>query len=273
MKQKFSRLAILALLPLTISACATMQMGGDNTVATGSAAGASSQNANTQLEHCASPLGTVALDEHTQDNWYYILTTQYQLPGTTPVLRLIIQQSNCFMVVDRGAGLNAAMQERQLQQAGELRQNSDYHKGQMVAADYTLVPSVTFSNNNAGGGAAALAGLIPGVGGLVAGAAAGSMHSKSASTMLILDDNRSGVQVAAASGSAKNIDFGGFGALFGGTAAGGLGAYTNTAQGKVVVAAFVDSYNNLVKSVRNYKAQHIDGGPGTGGSLKVQGSN
>lgn len=273
MKLKVSRLATIALLPLALSACATMQMGGDNTVATGSAAGGSAQNANSQLVHCASPLGTVALDEHTQDNWYVILTSQYQLPGTTPVLRLIVQQSNCFMVVDRGAGLDAAMQERQLAQSGELRRGSNYHKGQMVSADYTIVPSVTFSNSNAGGGVAGLAGLIPGVGGLLAGAAAGGVHAKSASTMLILDDNRSGVQVAAASGSAKNFDFGGFGAMFGGTAAGGLGAYTNTAQGKVVVAAFVDSYNNLVKSLRNYKAQHIDGGPGTGGKLHVQGAN
>lgn len=273
MKTKMSRLFVAALLPLAISACATMQQGGDNTVATGSAAGGNAQGANAQLEHCATPLGTVSVDEHTQDNWYLILTSQYQLPGTTPVLRLIIQQSNCFMIVDRAAGLNAAMQERQLAQSGELRKNSNYHQGQMVAADYTLVPSVTFSNSNAGGAAAGLAGLIPGVGGLIAGAAAGSMHAKSASTMLILDDNRSGVQIAAAAGSAKNLDFGGFGALFGGTAAGGLGAYTNTAQGKVVVAAFVDSYNNLVKSVRNYKAQHIEGGPGTGGQLKVQGSD
>jgi curli biogenesis system outer membrane secretion channel CsgG len=263
----------LALLPLAMTACSTMQMGGDKTAGSGSAAGASAQGTNAQLEHCATPLGTVALDEHTSDNWYQILTTQYQLPGTTPVLRLVIQQSNCFMVVDRAAGLNAAMQERELAKSGELRKGSDYHGGQMVAADYTLVPSVTFSNSNAGGAAAGLAGLIPGIGGLVAGAAAGSMHAKSASTMLILDDNRSGVQIAAAAGSAKNMDFGGFGALFGGSAAGGLGAYTNTAQGKVVVAAFVDSYNNLVKSVRDYKAQHIDGGPGTGGKLKVQGGS
>ena len=273
MSTKLPRLFAAALLPLAISACASMQMGGDNTVASGSAAGGNAQGANTQLEHCATPLGTVSVDEHTNDNWYVILTSQYQLPGTTPVLRLMIQQSNCFMVVDRGSGLDSAMQERELAKSGELRQNSNYHGGQMVAADYTLVPSVTFSNSNAGGGLAGLAGLIPGVGGLVAGAAAGSMHAKSASTMLILDDNRSGVQIAAASGSAKNIDFGGFGALGGVSAVGGLGAYTNTAQGKVVVAAFMDAYNNLVRSVRNYKAQNIQGGPGTGGSMKVQGSN
>ena len=272
MNTKLPHLFAAALLPLAISACASMQLGGDNTVASGSAAGGNIQNASTQLEHCATPLGTVAVDEHTDEPWYGGLS-QYQLPSTVPVLRMLIQQSNCFMVVDRGAGLDSSMRERELAKSGELRQNSNYHSGQMVAADYTLVPSVTFSNNDAGGIGASLAGLIPGVGGLVAGQAAANIHAKSASTMLILDDNRSGVQIAAASGSAKNMDFGGFGGLSGTSAWGQLGAYTNTAEGKVVVAAFMDSYNNLVRSVRNYKAQNIQGGPGTGGSMKVQGSN
>jgi hypothetical protein len=79
--------------------------------------------------------------------------------------------------------------------------------------------------------------------------------------------------VAAATGSARNFDFSGFGALFGGFVGGGVGAYENTAQGKVIVAAFVNAYNNLVIAVRNYRAQHIQGGPGTGGSLKVQGES
>lgn len=132
---------------------------------------------------------------------------------------------------------------------------------------------MTFSNRNAGGAAVGLLGLIRGVGGAGAGATAGSVHAKSASTTLILDDNRSGVQIAAAAGSAKNFDFGGLGDFAGGTAADALGAHTNTAEGKVVVAAFMDSYNKLVRAVRSYKAQNIQDGPGTGGALKVQGGN
>ena len=41
------------------------------------------------------------------------------------------------MVVERGAGMNSMMRERDLEQAGELRQKSSFGKGQMVAADYT----------------------------------------------------------------------------------------------------------------------------------------
>ena len=56
--------------------------------------------------------------------------------------------------------------------------------------------------------------------------------------MLTLVDNRSGVQVAASEGSASKSDFAGFGGIFGGGAGGGLGGYQNTAQGKVITAAF-----------------------------------
>lgn len=97
------------------------------------------------------------------------------------------------------------------------------------------------------------------------------LKNKEASTLLTLVDNRSSVQVTAAEGSAKNTDFSIFGGLFGSSLGAAGGGYINTAQGKVIVAAFTDSYNNLVRAVRNYKPQTTEGGPGTGGSLGVQG--
>lgn len=267
---KLHRALVAALIPVALTGCSTMELGGANTVASGSAAGASARSASPQLEHCAAPLGTVAVDEHTGDPWYYALTSQHHLPSTTPVMRLIVQQSNCFMIVDRGAALDASMRERALQQTGELRQGSQFRGGQLVAADYTLEPSVTFSDSNAGGAAV---GAVLGLFSPVAGAVAGGVHTKAAAAMLIMADNRSGVQVAAASGSATASDFSGFGGLGGGSGVGALGAYSSTPQGKVVVAAFLDAYNNLVASVRDYQAQRIEGGPGTGGALKVQGGS
>jgi len=245
----------------------SMQMGSDDakTTATGSAGGANSQNANKGLEHCTETLGTVAIQEDTSQPWFYSLQ-QYQLGPTTPVLKLLLQQSNCFVIVERGKAMRNMQQERELAAAGELRQNSKMHKGQMVAADFIVEPSVTFSNNNAGG----LGGLIGGTfGGALGAAIGGSVSTKEASTMLTLIDSRSGVQLAAAEGSAKNMDIGLVGGLFGGHGAAGLGGYSNTAQGKVVVAAFTDSVNNLIKAVKDYKAQEVKGGLGTGGHLKV----
>lgn len=52
---------------------------------------------------------------------------------------------------------------------------------------------------------------------------------------------------------------------------GGAGGYSNTPEGKILIAAFMDSYNQLVRATRNYRAQEVKGGLGTGGALGVQG--
>lgn len=271
MPTRRSRLFALAPLVLALTACSSMQMGseGAKTEATGSAGGQNAQNANSKLEKCDSPLGTIAVVEDTSAPWYGVLTGQMKLGSTAPVLKLMIQQSNCFMVVERGRAMNNMMQERALEQSGELRRNSNFGKGQMVSADYSLSPSITFSNNNAGGGGALVGGALFGRVGALAGA---SVNAKEASTLLTLVDNRSSVQVAAAEGSARNFDFGFLGGVLGAGFGGVGGGYANTAEGKVIVAAFMDSYNNIVRAVKNYKAQEIKGGPGTGGKLGVQGS-
>lgn len=91
--------------------------------------------------------------------------------------------------------------------------------------------------------------------------------------MLTLVDNRSSVQLAAAEGSARNVDYGMLSGVlaggFGGAAGAGGSAYARTTQGKVVVAAFTDSLNNLIGAVRQYRAQNVKGGLGNGGSLLV----
>lgn len=254
-----------------------MQMGSPSakTTATGSAAGSAVSGESSQLEHCAAPLGTVSLIENQSAGWYTILRNEYHLPPTANLLRLLIQQSNCFVVVERGAaGMNAMSRERELSQSGEMRSGSKFGRGQMVASDYGLSPEIVFSNQNAGGAGAALGGILGGFSryGAAVGAVAGNVQTKEASALLTMIDNRSGVQVAASEGSASKTDFGAIGSLFGGGAAGGLGGYTNTAQGKVIAAAFMDAYNQMVRSLRNYRAQSVQGqGLGGGGRLGIDG--
>lgn len=256
-------------LMLGVTGCAQMKTGDADakTAATGSAGGANSQNANTQLEHCDKPLGTLAVVEDQNAAWYGQLTGSYKLGSTVPVLKLLVQQSNCFIVVDRGAAMQVIQGERNLRDSGELRSTSNMGKGQMVAADYAMSPSITFSNNDAGG----VGGGLAGFGGGWLGLLAGGLKFKEASTLLTIVENRSGVQVAAAEGSAKNTDFSLFGGAFGGALGGAGGGYKNTAEGKVIVGAFTDSYNNVVRAVKNYKAQTYDGELGGGGKLGVQG--
>ena len=66
----------------------------------GSAAGANSADSNPKLEYCEEPLGTLAVDEDQRARWWGRYYRRYPTLGSTvPVLRLMIQQSNCFVVV------------------------------------------------------------------------------------------------------------------------------------------------------------------------------
>jgi hypothetical protein len=206
----FSKLSLASALAglLALSGCQTMdmQMGSQSakTVATGSAAGGATSGESSQLERCDSPLGTVSLIENQSAGWYTVLTGEYKLPPTANLLRLLVQQSNCFVVVERGAaGMNAMTRERALQQSGEMRGGSNFGRGQMVASDYGLSPEIVFSNSDAGGLGGALGGLVGGGRGRAIAQLGASMQTKEASALLTLIDNRSGVQVAAAEGSAS----------------------------------------------------------------------
>jgi hypothetical protein len=262
------RLLCTLLAGWTLAGCATGPNLGDagaKTVATGAAGGASAQAVNAQLERCDKTLGTMTIVEEANQPWLYQFTQEYQMQSTVPLLRLIIQQSNCFVIIERGRAFNNMQAERALMASGELRKTSNMGKGQMVAADYTATPSISFSARGTGGMGAMVGGMLGAVGSLIGG----SLRSNEASTMLLLTDNRSGVQLAAAEGSAKNWDIGLMAGFFGG-GAGGIGSsYSRTPQGKVLAASFMDSYNQLVRAVRSYKAQSVEGGLGNGGTLRV----
>lgn len=231
----------------------------------GAAGGESAANNNTELEKCDSTLGTMSVFEDRTLPWWSMYQRRApDLGSTIPVIRLMIQQSNCFVIVERGAAMQALKAERELMESGESRAGSNFGKGQMVAADYTLSPSVQFAEQTGGGGAI-LGALLGPIGSVVAGA----FDKNEAATTLLLIDNRSGVQLSGSVGSAENYDFSFAGGLFGGGAFAGAGAYANTPEGKIIIAAFADSYNQMVASLRNYKAQQVDGGLGAGGKLKV----
>lgn len=268
-----ARLALITAASASLTGClASNPVMGDasaKTAATGSAAGATASNANTQLRRCDEPLGTMAIIEN-QNQWYASLR-RYDLGSPEPVLRLLVQQSNCFVVVERGRALNQISQERALARSGEMRAGSNFGPGQMVAADYSMTPSVTFNADDAGGIGGTLSRLSGNLG--VLGRLAGGVKFREASTMLTMIDNRSGVQLAAAEGSSRSTDYNLWAGLFGSSTGGSLGGYTKTPEGKVIAAAFADSYNQLVDAVRNYKAQEVKGGLGTGGRLGVQGGS
>jgi hypothetical protein len=212
------------------------------------AAGTEGSSGDRGLEHCDKPMGALAVVEP-QDPVLASLR-RYRLSSPVGLIRLMVQQSNCFIVVERGAGMQNMMQERALASSGQLRQNSNVGGGQMVAADFVLTPSVVFSENNAGGAGGAVGSII-GRRSPVLGAVAGGLKFKEAQTSMLVADARTGVQVSAAEGSTKKADLALGGALFGGSGGAAAGGYGNTNEGKIIASAFMDNYNNVVKTIRN----------------------
>jgi curli biogenesis system outer membrane secretion channel CsgG len=179
----------------------------------------------------------------------------------------MVQQSNCFVVVERSKAMKEVMGERKLEAAGETREGSNFGKGQMVAADFTMSPEIQVSEET-GGAKGKLFGKLGGAGDLL-DSVAGKLKRDEASTTLLLIDNRSSVQIAAAQGTAKKFSFGAGLGIFGSQGGGIASAFTKTPEGKVIAAAFANSYNNLVQALRNYKVQNVEGGLGKGGKLGV----
>src|SRR5262245_37670598 len=99
------------------------------------------------VQHCDKPMGALAVVEP-QD---YIMQSlnRYGLQSPTSLIRLMVQQSNCFIVVERGMAMQNVMQERDLAKSGELRQGSNMGGGQMVSADFILAPAIVFQESDA----------------------------------------------------------------------------------------------------------------------------
>src|SRR4030088_3152623 len=135
------------------------------------------------VEHCDKPLAAVAVCEPQIEIIYAL--RRYNLSSPVGLIRMMIQQSNCFIVVERGVGMQNLMQERQLASAGESRQGSNMGGGKMMAADFVKTPSVVFSENNAGGAGGAVAGLL-GRKAAAVGAVAGGIKFKEAQTSMLV---------------------------------------------------------------------------------------
>jgi len=194
-----------------------------------------------QVPRCTQNLGTLSIQNgDTYQGW-----RQMNLQPPAALLRVVVQQSGCFTVVERGAGLDAAMRERDLAGDGQLQRGSNVGGGQIRAADYVLLADVVAQDNNASGGGlgAALGGVVGGrLGGVIGGVGA---RSQTAQTTLTLANVRT-TESFAAEGNARNRNWtwGGVGFLGGGGV--GLGGYTDTEIGRVVTIAFIDAYTQLI---------------------------
>ena len=204
------------------------------------------QQKQAEIPRCARALGNLAVEEP-QRNWW----TELKLGSPEALIKIFVQQSGCFSLVDRGAGLAAAQRERALSSGGALQQGSNLGGGQIVAADYVLVPDVISQNARASGNnfGAALGGLL---GNSTLGALAGglSFNSSTADVTLAVTNVRTTQIMATIDGHSKKTDigFGLGGGVFGYGGFGSAGAtgYNNTEIGQVITLAYLDAYTKLV---------------------------
>jgi hypothetical protein len=210
------------------------------------------QDTSSKVERCERSLGTIAVAENQGASSSQLHS--YGLGSPISLLRIMIQQSGCFTVVERGVAMSNLQEERALAANGETLSGTNIGKGQLQAADFVMTPGVQFAAANTGGIGGALSSyggkFLGGLGGIVGGVA-GNLKFKEAQTSLLIADVRSGIQVAAAEGMAKTTDFGISGWNWGGAGYQSLGGYTNTPEGKMVAASLLDNYNKIVLSVRN----------------------
>ena len=249
--------------PVLLMAAATLlaacdrkatELGQGGSVVSGSAGPAGAHQAAKELLHCDAPVATLALVENPQG---YTYAGSYQLPPTPlPLVRLMAQQSNCFRVVDRAAGLRGTVQEQELRDAGVLRREGNtVQRGRGYEAQFTLTPSLTFSERDAGREVGGILAMIPVLNKFVG--VAEQVKLKEAQVALLLTDNETTEQVAAATGSVRVTDLG-VGGLVLGKLGGAAGAgWSNTNEGKVIAAAFLDAHNQLVAQARALPARTL----------------
>ncbi|MBU1346361.1 MAG: SH3 domain-containing protein [Alphaproteobacteria bacterium] len=194
------------------------------------------------IPRCAQSLGSLSIVDGQP-----AIFRELRLSPPQTLLRVVVQRSGCFTLVDRGVGMDAAMRERSLAGDGMLRQGSNVGGGQVRSADYVLVAEVASQDQNAGGGgmAAGIAGSLIGgrLGGLVGGIRTQRVE---ANTVLSLTNVRTSEAMAVTEGyaSRNNLSWGaGGGAGFGGAVGGG---YESTEVGRIVAQAFISAYTDMV---------------------------
>lgn len=208
---------------------------------------------NTEVPRCTRSLGTIAVVEERAAGG----TAEGIPPGLAalmrmaeaqngggqrvdplPILKLLVSQSGCFQIVDRGEAFDALQRERQLAAGGAVAGANN--QATLKAADYLLQAKVLYSDNDSGGSGGGLGSMFPGGLGF-------KQKVKSSQTMLTLVEVKTGVQQAVATGSARKKDL----SILGGgiltnAGIGALGGnYTSTDMGKITLLAMLDAFVKL----------------------------
>ena len=207
---------------------------------------ANAQDEEPSIPKCDQPYGSVAMSEPSGGGGWW---QTYDLENPEALIKYYVTESGCFTLVDRGAGLQMGMNERDLNASGGLQAGTDIGGGQLLGADFFLVPDLVTQDDDTGGNAigAAIGGQIGGsLGGLIGGVKTKKLE---ADTILTLVNSRTGVQSVTARGKVQERDISlGIGGLLGVGA--GYGSYQDTEIGRVIAVAYATAYTDLVNKVQ-----------------------
>ena len=214
----------------------------------GSSGRQAQQRATSEIPVCNRNLGALAIVEPDNQWW-----REYNLGSPEAILKIIVQRSGCFTMVNRGRAMQSRAMERAMADNGELQDGSNLGRAQVRTADYFLEPDIVSANRNSGGGGAgAVLGGLGGMFGRGLGAIAGGISVKKgeANVTLSMVNARTTEEMGITEGYARKSDvsFGaGGGGFFGGTFGGAAGGgYQDTAIGQIIVLAYIDAYKKMV---------------------------
>src|SRR5260221_6633201 len=97
-------------------------------------------------------IGTLAIVPPDKEWW-----RELNLGSPEAIIKIFVQQSGCFTMVNRDRAMNSRAMERAMADNGELQRGSNFGKAQVKAADYFLQPDIVSTNKNSGGGGAGAA--------------------------------------------------------------------------------------------------------------------
>lgn len=194
-----------------------------------------------EIPRCGRNLGAIAIVEPEYQWW-----RDYNLQSPEAVIRIFVQRSGCFTLVNRGRSMEKRGEERALADSGELQRGSNLGRRQVRVADYYIEPNIVTANKNSGG--FGLGGVVGGFGGAVLGGL--KVKKSEASVTLSVVNVRTTEEVALSEGYARKSDLafgGGGGGWLGGAFAGAAGGgYQDTEIGQVIVLAYLDAFTKLV---------------------------
>jgi hypothetical protein len=227
----------------------------------GASSGRRDQERNVQeIPRCTRLIGTVAIVEPDNQWW-----RELNLGSPEAILKVFVQQSGCFSIVNRGRAMQSRAMERAMADSGECSAARTWARAR--SRPPIIISSRTSSRPTAIRAAAASAARWAADRRLWRRGALGRPQHQEEGSQRHADrwSNARTTEESLTEGYARKTDigFGGGagGGWWGGFAAAGGGGYQNTEIGQVIVLAYLDAYTKLVTQLGGLPANAAAAAP------------